>query len=274
MNYKMNYKIDDDLKYLICISSLIIIFTLFFCKNDIIETNEDHEDTTTTDTVCPDDFMCITINDLRIDIDKSKIGTSGILEDDEKARLINDYPGLSFSPSSNGRIIFFGNTRITLSKSGDTPTFNMRTMGSTFTRQSSSGSSLSSPGGTTFRSRETSRNSLHQSVIDEHNSSGPPDGFFTTTTEEPIVQEKTIVQENDSDMVYIVGGIVLLVLSIIAGVVFFMKKDDIKGLGKATRDAVQKGKSNIKTRNSARGRVEGGQKKTGPDTYFEGSDDF
>lgn len=256
----MNYKIDDDLKYLICISSLIFIYTVFFCKNNIIEPNTDQEDTTTTDTVCPDNFLCITINDLRIDIDKSKIGTSGILEDDEKARLINDYPGLSFSPSSNGRIIFFGNTRITLFKSGDTPTFNMRTVGTT--------SSINN------RLDRSTRSSFHQSVIDEHNSSGPPDGFFTTTTEEPIVQEKTIVQENDSDMSYIVGGIVLLVLSIIAGVVFFMKKDDIKGLGKATRNAVQKGKSNIKARNSARGRVEGGQKKTGPDIYFEGGDDF
>lgn len=235
----MNYKIDDDLKYLICISSLIIIFTVFFCKNDIIEPNEDHEDTSTTDTTCPDDFMCITIDDIRIDIDKSKIGTSGNLDDDEKARLINDYPGLSFSSSTNRRVIVFGNTRITLSKSGNTPTFNIRTMGSTFTRQSSSGTSRSS-------SRETSRSSLHQSEIDRHNSSGPPDGFFitTTSTEEPIVQEKTIVQENNSDMVYIVGGIVLLVLSIIAGGVFFMKRDDIKELGKASRGAIQKGRYN------------------------------
>lgn len=250
----MNYKIDDDLNYLICISSLIFIYTVFFCKNDIIEPNEDQEDTTTTDTTCPDNFMCITIDDIRIDINKSKIRTFGNLDDDEKARLINAYPGLSFSSSTNRRVIVFGNTRITLLKSDNTPTFNIRTMGSTMTSSSS---------------RETSRNSLHQSVIDEHNSSGPPDGFFTTTTEEPIVQEKTIVQENDSDMVYIVGGIVLLVLFIIAGGVFFMKKDDIKGLVKETRNAVQKGKSNINARNSARGRVEGG-----PDTYFEGGDDF
>lgn len=253
----MNYKIDDDLKYLICISSLIFIYTVFFCKNDIIEPNEDHEDTTTSDTPCPDDFMCITIDDIRIDIDKSKIGTSGNLEDDEKARLINDYQGLSFSSSTNRRIIVYGNTRITLSKSGNTPTFNIRTTGSTMTSSSSGG---------------TSRSSFHQSEIDRHNSSGPPDGFFTTTSEEPMVQEKTMEQENDSDMVYIVGGIVLLVLSIIAGVVFFMKRDDIKGLGKATRGAVQKGRSNIKARNSARGRVEGGPKKTAPDIYLEGDD--
>jgi hypothetical protein len=87
-----------------------------------------------------------------------------------------------------------------------------------------------------------------------------------------MVQEKTMEQENDSDMVYIVGGSVLLVLSIIAGVVFFMKRDDIKEVGKATRGAIQKGRSNIKARNSARGRVEGGPKKTGPDIYLEGDD--
>ena len=40
-------------------------------------------------------ILCgITINDYQINIDKSKIGTLGNLEDDEKTRLIND-PGLT-----------------------------------------------------------------------------------------------------------------------------------------------------------------------------------
>tara|TARA_B100000035_G_C20994624_1_gene551871 strand:+ start:738 stop:1457 length:720 start_codon:yes stop_codon:yes gene_type:complete len=228
---------EDDLKYLICVSSIIFIFTVFFCKSDIIEPNTDQEDTTTTDTVtsdttdtaCPDNFMCITINDYQINIDKSKIGTLGNLEDDEKTRLINDHPGLTFTPSSSRRIFKYGDTTITLSKSGNTPSFNMRT--------SSVQIISSSTGGST-------RSSSFQSAIDSHNASGPPDGFFTTTTEEPNVQEKTTVQENDSDTFYMVGGIVFLVLCIVAGVVFYMKKEDIKGLGKATRGAVKKAKRN------------------------------
>ena len=226
---------DDDLKYLICVSSIIFIFTVFFCKSDIIEPNTDQGDTTTTDTtvpdttvpdtVCPDNFMCITINDYQINIDKSKIGTLGNLEGDEKTRLINEHPGLTFTPSSSRRIFKYGDTTITLSKSGNTPSFNMRT--------SSVQVISSSTGGSSFL----------ESAIDSHNASGPPDGFFTTTTEEPNVQEKTIVQENDSDTFYMVGGIVFLVLCIVAGVVFYMKKEDIKELGKATRGAVKKARN-------------------------------
>ena len=238
---------EDDLKYLICVSSLIVIFTLFLCKSNIIEPNTDHDDTTTTDTACPDNFICIKINQIQIDIDKSKIRNFGDLEADEKARLINEHPGLTFIPSSSNRKFQYGDTTITLTKIGNTPSFNMRT--------------------SRIQSDRITRDSIHdnsfQSDNYNHNSSRLDSSFFTTQTEAPIIQE------NNSDMFYIAGGIVLI-LSIVVGFVIYMKRENIKGIGKSTIDAIQKNRANIKpSMNSRRAQVDRRTDKNTRDIYID-----
>lgn len=204
---------EDELKYLLCISSLIILYTLFFCKTDIIE---NMDDTTTTSTPCVDplieDCFCIRVNDDNICVNRDEISSDGTISDAEQTRLENLYPDIIFSMA--GRRFTFGSTNVTFSNPYTPSVYTRQTVHRTVTGSGSNTFvTTGSQDGTT-----TTNNNVNN----------------TTTT--PVV----INQESDDMMIYYIIGCVLMLVG--GGVALFMINQNKEGLRKAGKIA----KKNIK----------------------------
>ena len=203
---------EDELKYLLCISSLIILYTLFFCKTEIIE---NMDDATTTSTPCGDplieDCFCIRVNDDNICVNRDEISSNGTISDAEQTRLENLYPDIIFSMA--GKRFTFGSTNVTFSNPYTPSVYTRQTIDRTVTGS----------GSNTFVTTGSQDGTTNNNNVNN-----------TTTT--PVV----IIQESDDMMRYYIIGFALLLIG--GGVALFMINQNKEGLRKAGKIA----KKNIK----------------------------